>query len=204
MPAFKFKKPLGRKKTDLTSVWRARLFLALIGLALILPSFILSQPRKPTTYEASSFSSEPVKIESGLLKGKPKGELPLRVIIPSLKIDVAVRPAKIIGGYWEVFEDSAGFGLGSAYPGEVGNTVIFAHTRPGLFQPLKDIKEGTVVYVFTPGKWFSYKVEKITEVFPNQVEVIAPTPDETLTLYTCSGFADQKRLIVTAKRLPLP
>jgi len=29
-----------------------------------------------------------------------------------------------------------------------------------------------------------------------------PTPDETLTLYTCSGFADSKRLIVTAKRLP--
>lgn len=38
------------------------------------------------------------------------------------------------------------------------------------------------------------------EVLPESVEVVAPTTDETLTLYTCTGFADQKRLIVTAKR----
>lgn len=202
MPTSGYKKLLGGKKINLTSAWRARLFLAVISLVLILFSFFLSQPRQPTSYEASSFSSEPVKVEQGLLKGKPKGESPVRVIIPTLEIDVAVRPAKIVKGYWEVFEDSAGFGQGSAYPGEVGNTVIFAHARPRLFQPLKNVKIGEIVYVLTSEKWFSYKIEKITEVFPNQVEVIAPTPDEILTLYTCSGFADTKRFIVTAKRLP--
>ena len=202
MPAFRSKKSSWAKRINLNPTWRARLILILVGLALILPSFILSgKTQEKIVPGITSFSDEPVKIEPGLLRGKEKGETPLRVIIPSLKIDVPVREAKIVKGYWELFEDAAGFGLGSAYPGEVGNTVIFAHTRPGLFQPLKDVKNGTVIYVFTSEKWFGYQVTKITEVLPNQVEVIAPTPDETLTLYTCSGFADSKRLIVTAKRL---
>lgn len=205
MPTSRRKKLSYRKKTNLIPVLKARLILILVGLALILPSFILSgKTQEKIVPGITSFSDEPVKIEPGLLRGKEKGETPLRVIIPSLKIDVPVREAKIVKGYWELFEDAAGFGLGSAYPGEAGNTVIFAHTRPGLFQPLKDVKNGTVIYVFTSEKWFAYQVTKITEVLPSQVEVIAPTPDETLTLYTCSGFADSKRLIITAKRLPSP
>ena len=49
--------------------------------------------------------------------------------------------------------------------------------------------------------WYSYEVVDIKEVYPNQTEVIEETDDETLTLYTCSGFADSKRLIVVAKRV---
>ena len=49
--------------------------------------------------------------------------------------------------------------------------------------------------------WFNYTVSEIKEVIPSQIEVIAPTPDETLTLYTCSGFGDSMRLIVIAKRV---
>ena len=101
----------------------------------------------------------------------------------------------------EVFPDVAGFGLGSAYPDETGNQVIFAHARKGLFLPLKNVKVGQIVYVMTKEKWFSYKIEEIKEVLPSQTEVIAPTPDQVLTLYTCSGFADSKRLIVKAKRI---
>jgi len=41
-------------------------------------------------------------------------------------------------------------------------------------------------------------VNKITAVYPNQVQIIAPTKNETLTLYTCTGFYDEKRLIVRA------
>lgn len=152
----------------------------------------------------ASFSTEPVKIEEGLLKptGKPKQGVnpPIRIVIADLSIDLPVKEARVIKGYWEVFPDVAGFGLGSAYPDEQGNQVIFAHARPGLFLPLKDTKIGQKIVVFTKDKWYSYTVSDIKEVNPNQIEVIAPTQDATLTLYTCSGFADSKRLIVTAKR----
>jgi sortase (surface protein transpeptidase) len=35
-------------------------------------------------------------------------------------------------------------------------------------------------------------------VYPNQTEVLQTTKKEVLTLYTCTGFTDEKRLIVTA------
>jgi len=66
---------------------------------------------------------------------------------------------------------------------------------------LKDIKEKEVIYVLTESNWFEYSVEKIKEVKPDDLEVIKPTKDEILTIYTCSGFNDNKRLIIVAKRI---
>ena len=177
------------------------------GLLLSWPSSDRKAADQPDTVESSqaqTFSTEPVKIEEGLLKpvGKSQKDLkpPVRVVIPDVSIDLPVKVAKVVKGYWEVFPQGAGFGLGSAYPDEVGNQVIFAHAREGLFFPLKDVKIGQKVIVFTQDKWYSYTISDIKVVNPNQIEVIAPTDDATLTLYTCSGFADSKRLIVTAKK----
>jgi len=103
-------------------------------------------------------------------------------------VNLPVKEAKIVSGFWEVFPDSAGFGLGSAYPDETGNTVIFAHARQGLFLPLKDIKTGENILVLTADAWYSYTVAEIKEVLPSQTEVIGPTDNSILTLYTCSGL----------------
>ncbi|MCL4339046.1 sortase [Patescibacteria group bacterium] len=153
--------------------------------------------------EVSSFSQEPVKVDKSLLSVQTKKSqyTPLRIVIPSVDIDLAVKEAKVVNGYWEVFPSGAGWGEGSGYPGEKGNQVIFAHARQGMFLPLKNVKDGEDVYVFTSDKWYQYKIDNIQEVLPSQTEVIAPTKDEVLTLYTCTGFADSKRLIVTAKRV---
>jgi LPXTG-site transpeptidase (sortase) family protein len=144
-----------------------------------------------------SFSQEPVKVED--FESHEKGDAPTKIIVPGLSIDLEVGEARVINGYWEVFPDKAGWGEGAGLPGENGNQVIFAHAREELFLPLKDVEVGMKVYVTTENAWYSYRVEKIKEVFPNQIEVIKPTEDETLTLYTCSGFNDEKRLIVIAK-----
>lgn len=149
--------------------------------------------------KSSSFKTEPVEIELFSEKDYDETKLPRRIIIPELNIDLEVDKSEIVEGYWEVFEDKAGWGVGSGIPGEPGNQVIFAHAREGLFLPLRSIKEGQKIFILTKSKWYRYEVKEIKEVYPNQVEVIAPTQDETLTLYTCSGFADTKRLIVVAK-----
>lgn len=44
-----------------------------------------------------------------------------------------------------------------------------------------------------------YEIEEILEVDPGQTEFLQPTDEETLTLYTCSGFMDRQRFIVQAK-----
>lgn len=167
-----------------------------LGAIFILGSFGLAK-KTPS----DSFASEPVKVEGFSIGEAPQEKIPSRIVIPSVSIDLEVKPARNLNGYWEVFLDEAAWGEGSGLPGEVGNQVIYAHARKSLFLPLKDIEVGERVYVFTNEGWYAYEVKEIVEVKPTQVEVIAPTQDETLTLYTCSGFSDSRRLIVIAKRV---
>lgn len=154
----------------------------------------------PTTPESNSFASEPVKVSGFSDKENQNIKPPERVVIPELSIDLPVRQAPLVNGYWQVYSDSAGWGEGSGLPGQPGNQVVFAHARVGLFKPLRGAKEGMRVYIFTKDSWLSYLITDVKEVLPNQTEVIKPTEDETLTLYTCSGFGDSRRLIVIAKR----
>lgn len=172
-----------------------------LGIALVVLGVIfMSGKIKPSVIQSSTFASEPVEVSGFTYAENDKEKSPQQIIIPELKIDLTVKPARLIDGYWEVFSDSAGWGEGSGVPGEKGNQVIFAHARDGLFKPLKNAQTGMKVYILTDNKWFSYEILAVKEVLPSQTEVIEPTDDEILTLYTCSGFADTKRLIVTAKR----
>lgn len=194
---------------------RTRLFFLLTGIILIFWGLsmqdqsvrenknVSSDPQIIAADSVTSFSQEPVKVDPSLLKYKKDNRKvpPSRIIIPSLEIDLPVREAKIVKGYWEVFADTAGFGLGSAYPGEIGNQVVFAHARKGLFLPLRNAKIGQKIYVFAEDKVFNYQIKEIIEVTPNQIEVLAPSSEAILTLYTCSGFSDSKRLIVKAVQL---
>lgn len=170
--------------------------LLVLGIALI-----FGKPSNLVDLSGYTFAQEPVEIVGfEVVQVSPEDE-PKRIIIPELSIDLPIKRARVVNGFWEVFEDSAGWGEGSGVPGEQGNQVIFAHARPGYFLPLKGVGEGMKIYVLTDDVWFEYRVSEIKEVSPNQTGVIKPTEDETLTLYTCVGFADSKRLIVLAKRL---
>lgn len=140
-----------------------------------------------------------IKISEGLLQNTDYRPTPLRIIIPSRNIDLPIVEANIIDGYWELSETTASHGLGSAHPGEIGNMVIFAHAREGLFLPIREMKRDEQIYVLTKDTWYRYAAKDIKEVTPDQVEVIAPTENETLTLFTCSGFLDSKRIIIHAK-----
>lgn len=148
---------------------------------------------------SSRTGKEPIKINNFLVDPLEIFDPPQRIVLPKHQIDLKVVEAPIIDGFWETSEINASHGEGSASPGQIGNMVIFAHARVGLFYNLRDVQTNDLIYVFTKDKWYQYKVSKITSVYPNQIEVISPTADEQLTLYTCSGFADEKRLIVIAK-----
>lgn len=183
----------GRKIKD-----KFGLGISLIALGII---FILGGAGLFKRTNSETFASEPVRIEGFKVTPESVEKVPQRILIPELSIDLTVKNSKLVGGYWQVFGDAAGWGEGSGLPGEVGNQVIFAHARRGLFLPLRDIKNGSKVYVLSKEKWYEYEVKEIKEVRPTEVQVIAPTQDETLTLYTCSGFSDSRRLIVIAKRI---
>lgn len=140
-------------------------------------------------------SEEPIKMSFDSSK---RESTPVRILIPKYDIDLPITFSKIKNGYWELSETTASHGQGSANPGESGNTVIFAHAREGLFYNLRNIKKDDVVYVFTKDRWYKYRIDEIKAIYPSQTETIAPTNNEILTLFTCSGFFDEKRLIVKA------
>ena len=128
-------------------------------------------------------------------------DIPSRVVVERVKIDLEVKEAKVINGEWEVFANFAGWGVGSGIPGRAGNVVVFAHARIGLFYPLKDVRVGDEVSIFTKNNNYKYKIFDIKSVTPQDLSVIDKSENEILTLYTCSGYADLKRLIVVAKRV---
>lgn len=167
-----------------------------LAVILLLTAAILTT--LPSRLESSAPTREPIQIDAQLLSGVTSGHPPKRIIIPKLNIDLPVIEARVVNGYWELSETTASHGQGSAYPGESGNTVIFAHAREGLFLPLRDIQKDAIIYVLSATEWHRYKVVETKLVSPSQVEVIAPTSEERLTLFTCSGFMDSKRLIVVA------
>ena len=179
-----------------------------IGLIFILIGIVLIL--LPDKLNNNSIATEPIRF-SGFTEASEFDFLPKRVIIDDLSIDVGVRQAQIKNGFWEVFEDSAGWGLGTASPGEKGNQVIFAHAKNELFLSLEKASIGMPIIVVAENsagetKIFTYEIELINEVYPNNLTYITPSDEEKLTLYTCSGFADNKRLIVIAlpKENPRP
>lgn len=127
-----------------------------------------------------------------------EAKLPVRVVIPKLSIDLPVKATPVINGYWQVSSSTATYGLGSGIIGETGNSVIFAHSRNDQFLPIKKISMGSNIYVYTKSKWFNYKVNSIKKVDPTNIDVIKPTSEHILTLYTCDGPNDSKRFVVQA------
>lgn len=183
-------KKVGKKNSIIVSkvIGLILIVLALAILLLPLDVFIKKEEQRKS----------PIVISSELTLPKEVTNTPVKVVIPKVEIDLPIVESHIVDGYWELSENTASYGLGSGYPGSAGNTVIFAHAREGLFYNLKDVKVGDIIYVLSKDKWFRYKINKITAVYPNQIETVQPTKNETLTLYTCTGFNDEKRLIVTA------
>lgn len=82
-----------------------------------------------------------------------------------------------------------------------GNLGIAGH-RDGFFRALKDIQHGDLIQLRTPDSMLGYRVVATRVVNPDDVGVLAPTKEQTLTLVTCFpfyfvGHAPQ-RFIVTA------
>ncbi len=183
-------RPKPRLGSQITPAIRRRLAVILLLIAAIL----VTLPSKLRSAEAAG----PIQIDQQLLTDQVVKNPPVRIIIPKLNLDLPVVVAPVVGGYWQLSDTSASYGVGSAHPGEVGNMVIFAHAREGLFLPLREVKKEELVYILSADKWYRYKVSDIKFVDPSQVEVIKPTSNEQVTLFTCSGFLDSKRLVVTA------
>ncbi|MEO7192640.1 MAG: class D sortase [Vicinamibacterales bacterium] len=86
-------------------------------------------------------------------------------------------------------------------PWHSGNSALAGH-RNTHFEPLQDIKVGDRVTLATPHGDLHYVVRQLRIVMPDDISVLAPTPNRSLTLITCYPFRyighAPKRFVISA------
>ena len=140
-------------------------------------------------------------------------------MIPVIELDASVQEVgwKIIDNngelysVWDVADYAVGFHKNSAYPGNVGNTVLSGHhnIRGEVFRDLHLVEPGDDIYVYAGIQGYHYVVEakyRLLEkgvspkVQQDNVRWIQHTADERVTLVTCWPYSgNSHRIVIVAK-----
>lgn len=138
-----------------------------------------------------------------------------RLIIPKLNIDVPVH----FGISLSEVMSSMNYGVAhyriagaSAYPGEIGNTVITGHSAGDIyssnqykyiFSGLERLEDGDLIYINYNSVRYTYRVVKKEVVEPTNVAALVVETDKPLlTLVTCTPLGTSRyRLLVTAEQI---
>ncbi|HTQ78749.1 MAG TPA: class D sortase [Thermoanaerobaculia bacterium] len=127
----------------------------------------------------------------------PEGEAIGRLEVPRLDLSVMVAQ----GVSDTTLRRAVGHIPGTALPGPLGNVGLAGH-RDTFFRSLKDIRKNDKLTLTTLGGSYQYTVDTTRIVAPEEVQVLEPTGQPTLTLVTCYPFyyvgAAPKRFIVQA------
>lgn len=122
-----------------------------------------------------------------------------RMKIPSLSIDLEIIPSKITNNIWEATSQGVSHLATSPVPGEKGNSILYGHNWTSLLGNLTKIKPGVEINITLKNKGKkTFIVEYVSIVGPNDTQILAETDDNRITLYTCTGFLDSKRFVVSA------
>jgi len=127
----------------------------------------------------------------------PGPEQAIQIQIPTIDVDAPV----VQGDGWEQLKKGVAQHTGSANPGQSGNMVLSAHNDVfgEIFRHLDQLERGDQIIVYTPQHSFTYIITNIQYVAPTNVEVMASTPNPTVTLISCYPYmVDNKRIVVQA------
>lgn len=154
----------------------------------------------------------------------PAKSPPTRIVIPAINLDApvvevgwrAVERDGQVTTEWDVADNAAGFHIGSAYPGNVGNTVLSGHhnIRGKVFRYLVNVNPGDLIILYAEDRAYYYRVES-KQILPEKyaseeqqrknAELIGYFPDERLTLVTCWPYtSNTHRVVVIARPVPPP
>lgn len=165
-------------------------FLLLIGFGLLVYGGVLVWQRNVPVPAVSAWESDMAPEDS---------KEPTRITIPSIGIDLPIILSEIKGNVWDTTSLGVSYLISSPLPGEKGNSIMYGHNWKSLLGGLSGIKPGELITVhFGKSKSISYKVHFVSTVTPDETHVFGDVGDHRLTLYTCTGFLDSKRLVVTA------
>lgn len=167
-------------------------FFYLVGaFSLIYSLLLLGQRYNPSRI---AFSQYEARNKSFIPK-----EHPTRLRIKNAKIDIPIILAPHPDKTWTVSENGASYLSSSPLPGSEGNSILYGHNWSSLLGNLNKAKPGDIVEIsFDNSQTLSFKITAVGVVTPDQTHVLKNTKDARITIYTCTGFFDTKRLVVTA------
>lgn len=143
-----------------------------------------------------------------------------RIVIPRINQNipiVRVSSESLIKRDWGALEKEMQSALkggvvhypGTSLPGQSGNIAITGHSSyfpwdPGRFKDvfalLHQVVEGDKIVIYYEQNKYIYEVDGIKVVMPDNIDILKQTPEEKLTLITCTPVGTNlKRLVVTAK-----
>lgn len=124
---------------------------------------------------------------------------PQKITIASADISVPIIPIKITKNSWVTTNKGVALLTSSPLPGQRGNSVLYGHNWSNILGNLYKTRIGDEVLVDYPdGTKIPFEVAFISVVTPDQSHIIGPSSDTRITIYTCAGMFDEKRLVVTA------
>ena len=124
-----------------------------------------------------------------------------RLEIPTLGVSTIVRE----GEDARTLQLAVGHIAGTALPGAAGNMGLAGH-RDTFFRRLREIDPGDIIRLVAVEGTYTYVVDSTQIVDPDDVWVLDPTPEPSLTLVTCYPFTylgtAPERFIVRARLVP--
>jgi len=152
----------------------------------------------------------PVADPLATLTKVPFGQAFAIIRIPRFGSDYA-RPV-LQGTDHDTLTQGIGHYSGTAFPGQVGNFAVAGHrtTYGKPFSSIDLLQKGDIIVVETKARYLVYAVDRHVIVTPDQVEVIAPVPQQPgarpkqawLTMTACHPrYSASQRYIVFARLL---
>jgi len=172
-------------------------FFILFGFIFILiASFLIWQRNisRRLIFNTSRINNQKTINNNNNNNNKPKG-----IIIKDLQISLPIIPSKFSNGIWESTNNGVSYLLSSPVPGEKGNSILYGHNWPNLLGNLTKAKKGQeIIILFNDNNIKYFNIDKILTVSPSQIEILEQTDVPMITIYTCTGFLDSKRFVITA------
>lgn len=170
----------------------ANLFIVLGVFFLILTFFLIWERSTPRRLAFNS-------IELATQTNKDLKIQPVSLTVPALKLELPIFSQDLKNGTWPTTSEGVTYLTSTPLPGETGNSILYGHNWPNLLGKLPKLKPGQMLEItFNDATTKQFQVEFTSIVTPDQTHILNQTPDRRLTLYTCTGFLDSQRFVVTA------
>ncbi len=176
----------------------SRSFRLLGACSILIGCFIVSLPFVPILLPIQPKAASPqvVEVSSSAISGYPT-----RIIIPKLDLSVPVFAVPYAEESWTVPTGGAAILTNPTAVGARGQ-VIYGHNWRSVFASLTKANPGDIIATeYANGQRKLYTVTEVFTTDSTDPSALTRGSDTSLSIYTCTGWLDSKRIVVVAEPL---